>query len=186
VEVDWEVEIGPGAPIIDAYWDGFVDLRVTPALVRQLPEVNNLPALGDVLVRLNGPSSPIWTSKCDVWPVLDPDELDPYELSATARSALYGWACYIDLLPRSDQQWIVPEMAVASCKYLCWVLHAVSQPCCRVDLVVRSAVIAPGKTDNGITAYLTACGLTKAEAGTVLQTALERLVDALCSRWAIE
>ena len=27
MEADWEVEVGGGAPVIEAFWPGFVDLR---------------------------------------------------------------------------------------------------------------------------------------------------------------
>jgi len=186
VEADWEVEIGPGAPIIDARWDGFVDLRRAPQLARNLPEVENLPTLEGALVRLNSAQSPVWTAKCDVWQLTERDAIDPYEMAAPPESALHGWGCYIDLLPRSDQQWIVPEMAVSTCKYLCGVLHEIPQPCCRADLVIRRAMIAPAHTNLGITAYLTACGPTKPEANGILQMALGRLVDAVCGHSAIE
>jgi len=110
MEADWEVEIGGAAPVIDACWPGFVDLRFHPRVppdayltrARELMESANLPNLPEALVRLNGLNSsrsPIWTSKCDVWPVLDPANLDAVELDAPQQDATFGWACYIDLLP---------------------------------------------------------------------------------------
>ena len=67
MEADWEIEIGGGAPIIEAHWSGLVDLRVNPERARLLPEAQQLPALCHALVRLNAPASPVWTSKCDVF-----------------------------------------------------------------------------------------------------------------------
>jgi hypothetical protein len=185
VEADWEVEIGPGAPLIDARWPGFVDLRKIPELARQLPEVSSLRGLDDALVRLNGGNSPVWTSKCDVWP-LDTAEFDPDEMDAIPESAAYGWGCYIDLLPRNDQQWIASAMAVSWCKSICGLLRGVAISCCRADLIVRSAAITPASMDIGITAYLTACGPTAGNANRVLQAALNKFVEALCSQSTIE
>ena len=37
MEADWEVEIGGGAPVIDACWDGYVDLRFNPRMDSSLP-----------------------------------------------------------------------------------------------------------------------------------------------------
>jgi hypothetical protein len=191
MEADWEVEIGPGAPIIDASWSGFADLRREPALARQLPEADILPCLADALVRLNSARSSgrMWTAKCDVWHVAKEDAIDPYELNATPAEAASAWACYIDLLPVSDLQWRdirdpetnTPLAAVEWCKSVCERLHSATQRCCRVDLVIRNAVsntvTSQELMDIGVTVYLTACGATSNDALMSLSRALERFVD---------
>src|ERR1700741_1109000 len=159
MEADWEIEIGQEAPIqqapiqqgliqqgliqeapiIDACWPGLVDLRTNPERVRELPEVHQLPALADALVRLNATDSPVWTAKCDVWPVAEPcAEFDRFELDSPVEAAVHGLACYIDLLPVSE--WVLPEKAIASCENLCARLRSVPLRCCRVDLVIRRAL----------------------------------------------
>jgi hypothetical protein len=199
MEADWAVEIGPGSPVIEALWPGFVNLRFDPRLpsgallkrAQDLTEAADLPGLAEALVRLNSLSSPVWTSKCDVWPV-DAGEIDPYELEATPQEARFAQACYLDLLPRNnkdDRQWTTPEMAVLSCRSLCNRLHELPLSACRLDLVVRLAVIAPSfadhdltgpdLTDHGITAYLTACGATAPAARQRLALALAAFTDAL-------
>jgi len=112
MEADWEVEIGGDAPVIDACWDGFVDLRFNPRMDSSLPpdtyrkrahglaESANLPGLAEALAQLNGLHSPVWTSKCDVWPVPDAADIDAGELDAPQEDATFAWACYIDLVPR--------------------------------------------------------------------------------------
>jgi len=185
VEADWEVEIGPGAPVIDAHWPGFVDLRRTPESARQLPEVAWLPGLDDALVRLNGAHSPVWTTKCDVWP-LNAGEFDSDEMDASLASAVFGLGCYIDFLPRSEQQWSEPAMAISWCKDICGLLRAIPLSCCRVDLIIRSAALSPDQMDIGITAYLTSCGPTVEDANQALQAALNGFVDALCGRSTVE
>ena len=176
MEADWEVEIGGQAPVIQAHWTGFIDLRLAPQRARQLPEAAQLPALADTLLRLNSSSSPVWTSKCDVW---HPDTFDPDELDATPGERNCAIACYIDLLPRGDQPWPDPMHAVAACKTLCACLRVVDLRRCRADLIVRQASIAPGKLDLGVTAYFTACGSTQGEATPTLASALRIFVDAV-------
>jgi hypothetical protein len=153
MEADWEVEIGGDAPVIQVRWSGFIDLRLSPERAPQLPEAAQLPALADTLIRLNASSSPVWTSKCDVW---HPDTFDPDELDAPPGERNCFVACYIDLLPRDHQPW--PG---------------------HLDLIVRRACIAPGPLDLGVTAYFTACGLTPAAAATALASALAAFVDSL-------
>lgn len=139
-----------------------------------------MPGLADALQRLNSQHSPVWTSKCDVWPVLEP--LDADEMGTSDECTAHAWACYIDLLPRSDQQWgdqqwIVPEMVVSWCRVLTEQLRGVPLSCCRVDFIVRRAVIGPGSADIGITAYLTACGANVDAAKERLQEALGQFVE---------
>lgn len=177
MEADWEVEIGGDAPMIDAAWPGRIDLQRFPNRIAEIAEIRQIPALGEVLLRLNHPhASPVWTSKCDVWSVdvFDPDELDaPRELEQKAV------ACYIDLLPRSDQQWTFHAKAVADSKALCYRMHPVPLRSCRVDLIIRRAIIATELNDLGITAYVTACGPTFEDANGKLASALRVLADAL-------
>ncbi len=106
MEADWEVEIGGQAPIIDACWEGLVDLRRFPERAAELPEARQLAGLADALVQLNSTSSPVCTSKCDVW---RPPDVDVDELDAQPEQGNCAIACYIDLLPRNHRQWPSPE-----------------------------------------------------------------------------
>jgi len=180
MEADWEIEVGGETPVIEALWPGFVDLRRTPERAWQLAEAGDLPALGEALARLNAPGSPVWTSKCDFWPAIEATEFDPDELDARPGDAVQAMGCYIDLLPRAGQQWVMHTEAASACKYICRLLRAVPLRCCHVDLVIRRAVITPDGMDLGITAYLTSCGLTAAAATQTLQAALTAFADALC------
>ncbi len=177
MEADWELELGSGAPVIDGAWPGFIDLRVFPNRSTEIEETRLLPALGDALIRLNAHSSPVWTAKCDVWIVQEP--IDPYELDALPQSTAQTIACYIDLLPRSDQQWNDPQRAASDCKALCERLRAIPLRCCRADLVVRRAYIAPDVSDLGITAYLTGCGESEDGARQQLAMVLAAFADTL-------
>jgi hypothetical protein len=111
MEADWEFEVGGDAPLIEACWEGFIDLRQTPERARELPEAGQLSVLSQVLERLNSRSSPVWTSKCDVLPALAPEDFDSDELDAPPGCSAHGMACYIDLLPGADRQWSQPRLA---------------------------------------------------------------------------
>jgi hypothetical protein len=172
--------------VIEAQWPGFVDLRLHPEQALQLPEAAQLPALAEALANLNALASPFWTSKCDLWQVVDLAEFDPDELDAPPSCSAHAIACYIDLLPKGGRQWTLPAEAAAACKRVCSLLRAVPLRCCRVDLVVRRALIAPGQKELGITAYLTACGPSSAEAAQTLEVALAAFARVLRGQSTVE
>jgi hypothetical protein len=186
MEADCEFEVGGDAPVIDTLWPGFVDLRRTPEQARHLPEAAQLPALAEALAKLNAAASPVWTCKCDFWPRLKADELDAGELDAPPGCIAHAMGCYIDLLPRDGQQWAQPAIAAAVCKRVCSLLHAVPLGYSRIDLIIRRAFITADRMDLGITAYLTSCGSSSAEAERTLAAALMALTDALESHSTVE
>jgi hypothetical protein len=186
MEADWEFEVGGDAPVIEACWEGFIDLRRAPERARELPEAAQLSGLSQVLERLNSRSSPVWTSKCDVLPALDPEDFEADELDAPPGCSAHGMACYIDLLPKADGKWSLPALAEAECKHLCALLGGVPLRCCRVDFIIRAARVAPGVLDLGVTSYITACGPSAKEAKDVLETALSEFANALCSHATVQ
>ena len=72
-----------------------------------------------------------------------------------------------------------PEMAEKACKRICGLFNAVPLRCCRADLVIRRAFITPELMGLGVTAYMTACGESSAEAKRTLEAALAAFTDAL-------
>jgi hypothetical protein len=135
MEADWEIEIGGGAPVIEALWPGFVDLRQSPERIGEIAEAAEFPALAHLLKTLNGADSPLWTSKCDLWepeaagmgiiPAVASSETDCQELvqsdsanlevipSGSTRAAL---ACYIDLIPVKGKVFADWQQAERFCK----------------------------------------------------------------------
>jgi hypothetical protein len=184
MEADWEFEVDGEAPVIDAAWDGFVDLRLQPECANELAETAGFPALAGALTRLNSDGSPVWTSKCDMWPVIDRAEWDADELDAPPDIATHAAGCYIDLLARDEQQWLLPAVAAETCTRFCERMHSIPMGCCRADLVIRRAVVAAEKNgavemEFGITAYLTGCGASDAEAAVALEGALHAFAGAI-------
>jgi hypothetical protein len=146
VQADWEVEIGGGAPVIEVDWPGFIDLRSESehgnANARQIVEAVDFPPLADLLLALNAPGSPVWSSKCDLW------EPEPGAL-----------ACYIDLLPRAGRVFAERQQAEIFCREYLGRLNTKAQSECgtesSIDLVIRQAVA--GEDEGfGITVYLSA------------------------------
>ncbi len=176
MEADWEVEVGADAPVIDGCWEGLEDLCRNPERAMTLPESRQLAGLAEALIQLNSAGSPVWTSKCDVW---RPEEFAPDEMEASAEQGKCAIACYIDLLPRTDLQWPSPQQTIAACRSLCARLGETRLRCCRADLIVRKAWIAPDRSSIGITVYLTACGAALESAKGVLASALREVAAAV-------
>lgn len=170
------MEIGGDAPVIDAAWIGFVDLRLTPDKANALPEVSVLPSLATALVRLNAPDSSFLTAKCDVWPI---QPVDPFEFDAPPESALHALACYIDMVPRDAQSWTDHHVAANWCKQLCANLRGSGLCCCRADLVLRRAIGRLGQEPIGLSAYVSACGPTAGDAKAQLEAALAIFVGTV-------
>jgi hypothetical protein len=176
VEADWEFEIGGDAPIVEARWLGFVDLRADPRRVTELTETHHLSALAAALVRLNAIDSPVWTSKVDVF---TPESIDTDELDAPHGNASFAMACYIDLQLSSAQQRHSYSIVELFCKGLCNRLHAVLLRCCRIDLVIRRAHLPSEPDGFAVTAYLTACGSSETDAQAHLAESLLALVTTI-------
>jgi hypothetical protein len=184
MEADWEFEIGPDAPVIDASWEGLVDLAAHPENTAELPEAADFLQLAESLIRLNRLDAIVRTSKCDVWQVnLVEESLDADELDASPGMAEAAWACYVDLTAHDPQRWKNPDAIRLDCVALCSRLRLVSLRCCRTDLVIRRAVFA-GEDALGVTAYLTACGQSGEAAQNVLGKALHAFTDSVLTTLA--
>ncbi len=179
MEADWEFEVGPDAPVIDAHWDGLLDLTTHPEQAATLPESAGIPQLAGALIRLNQSGAPTQTSKCDTWQVdLNEAHLDPDELGAPTGTMQAAWACYIDLTAR-EHRWETPEAIQQDCAALTSHLRAIALRCCRADLVIRRAIFSGDKKEFGITAYLTACGPSEELAKEILGKALQAFTDSV-------
>ena len=148
MEADWEVEVGGGAPVIDALWSGldgaagFVDLRAHPERIVEIEEAANCAPLAKLLLALNAAQSSVWTSKCDVW---EPES-----------GAL---ALYLDVLPLTGEVFAELRQAEDFCRQVVRNLESAENSADgSVELVIRQAIA--GENDGfGVTAYLNAQGL---------------------------
>lgn len=174
MEADWSAEIGPDLPVIVVPWHGFVNLRKEVLDLRKISEAAGNPALADALHTLHLPGSPVFTSKCDLWP-LGAADLDPYELDAGQESARTGIACYIDILLRDPKLFAAFDLHEAWVRTAALSLRRVKQPLCRADWVLRPAVVNHHE-GYGITLYVTACSNSLSAAQSVFATALNHAI----------
>jgi len=168
--------MGGEAPIIDALWPGLVDLRRHPERIAEVAEAAAFEPLAVLLQRLNGPGSPLWTAKCDLW------EPEPGEVSGPVAARVGGThtvlASYIDLLPRRGQAFAEWREAARFCQE--WVARLTPVPLasCRAELIVRQAIA--GEADGfGVTAYISAEGTDRQAAAHALGAALAAFVFAI-------
>jgi hypothetical protein len=186
MESDWEVELGGDAPVIEAHWAGFVDLRKEPSRVEALAEVQKYPALGVALQRLNASRSPVWTAKCDFWPRLEEGSWDADEMDALAGETLCAAGCYIDLLPAESGAWTELPQAEAACRSWCAELRDRPFACGRADLILRRVWMGEDWAGIGVTAYLTACGATESAAQQRLAEGLSLFAGILNSNSTVK
>lgn len=180
MEADWEVEVGGGAPVIEAHWPGFINLRAEPVRITDVAETRAFPPLADLLLTLNSVGSPVWTSKCDVW------EPEPGAL-----------ACYVDLLPLRGEVFAEWERAEAFCRVLVKrmapraVPPSESQPgrhpilissdeigsAPTITLVVRRAITERAE-GFGVTAYFSADSGCSPDVATAIENAMVAFSNA--------
>jgi len=175
METDWSVEIGPGLPVIDAAWDGFVDLRSSPEKVGEIVEARQHPALREALLLLNGAGSPLFTTKCDCW-ALAGAEIDPDEFAASRETARVGFASYIDVVERDPSRFGSFEFHERWVREITSALRALDFPQGRVDVVVRAA--AKQESGFGLTLYAAGCGADHGAALLVWERILAAAVAA--------
>lgn len=183
MEADWEVEIGGSAPVIEAHWPGFIDLHAQPSRISDIAEAKAFPPLSDLLLALNSGSTPVWTSKCDVW------EPDPGAL-----------ACYVDLLPLRGGVFAEWERAEAFCRVLVNRIAPRASPveetepgrhpilvagdscgsAAAITLVVRRAITEQFE-GFGVTTYFSADAQCLPDAATAITAAMVAFSNALAS-----
>ncbi len=104
---EWSAECSTEDPVLVVPWkdpDGtatFVDLRANPYDFDAIPEAEHHPPLMQALRALNATRSPVFTAKCDAWP-LQSEELEHLQLNLDVEraEAPAGFASYIDLVAR--------------------------------------------------------------------------------------
>lgn len=102
---EWSVECGAEDPVLVVPWKdpagktAFVDLRENPYDFDSIPQAEQHPPLMQALRALNATRSPVFTAKCDAWP-LESEELENLQLNLDlpAAEAPAGFASYIDLV----------------------------------------------------------------------------------------
>jgi hypothetical protein len=114
---EWSVESSAEDPVLVIPWSDpadstgnrrFIDLRENPYDLDHLPEAELYPPLMHALRALNASRSPVFTAKCDAWPLIskkDGDEIEQLRLELdifedASHDASNGFVSYIDILWR--------------------------------------------------------------------------------------
>jgi len=182
METDWSVEIGDDLPRIEVPWSdaasglSFVDLRSRPDAVAEIGESIESPALWQALSVLNQPSSPVFTSKCDLW-FLSADEIDPLDFGLLSGAGA-GSGCYLDVLLRDQRAFVSFAAQELWMRELCAWLSGKDCSGTRAEFVLRPAT--QGALDGfALTSYVLAAGENATVANDHFSAALELVSMAM-------
>jgi len=142
--VDYVVELGEDDPVLELPWqseDGalqFHNLKLDPALVDRISEIDGFPELRSFLLRINTDSFPLQTLKCDTWKTQD----------ITSEEELFtaSWkaCCYVDFVFVSEPE----QQSFANhedfTKKVCALLNRAPEISASVELIIRRAVFHDG------------------------------------------
>jgi len=159
---DWSVECSAEDPVLVVPWSvaasvseagepgghiaaDFVDLRENPYDLDQIPEAEQYPPLMQALRALNAPRSPVFTAKCDAWP-LDEEELNGLRSELEIRpdgleAAAVGFASYIDLVWRDRTVFASFHQSEQLLHRLTRLAALLDQPQAMLDCVLRPAMV---------------------------------------------
>lgn len=217
---DWSVECAADDPVLVVPWSAsealsdsshggasqqatatggsqFIDLREDPYALDQIPEAEQNPPLLQALRALNAARSPVFTAKCDAWP-LDADELAALqdrldiqvgdllaqELDGESTGSACGFASYIDLLWRDRTIFASFHQSEQLLHRLARHVEPIEQPYALLDCVLRPALIDLTSPHEGfaISLYVKALGADLNAAKTVWADALASVVALLRSK----
>jgi hypothetical protein len=176
MHAEWSAECSSDDPVLVVPWQdpsgksAFVDLRANPYDFDSIAEAEQHPPLMQALRALNATRSPVFTAKCDVWP-LDPDEMthlqtnldeavpDEPALAGYARPA-HGFASYIDLLWRDRSMFASFPKHERTLRRLTRLAVPLDHPSAALECVLRPAVIDLDGAREGfaISLYVKALG----------------------------
>lgn len=188
---EWSAECGNEDPVLVVPWADpggpahFVDLRTDPYDAYLIPEAERHQPLLQALRSLNAARSPVFTAKCDVWP-LDAEELalirQNLELDESAMA--YGFASYIDLLWRDRSIFASRHRQEQILDRIIRQAQLHEAPLVLVECVMRPAVLDFGDPQEGyaVSLYVKATGSDAVHAEHEWGSALEQAVSILRSR----
>ena len=172
--MEWSTACGPDDPVLVVPWsspDGtlrWVDLRSDPDALDDISEADEHPALLAALRALNAVRSPVFTAKCDVWP-MDGEELDAVrdDLLLEPEVAQAGVSCYIDLLWRDRSVFASQHRTAQVLHRMDRLASELPHSLAKVEAILRPAVVDLDMVSEGfaITLYVKGVGVDATEAG---------------------
>jgi hypothetical protein len=188
---EWSVECAAEDPVLVVPWkdpDGkaaFVDLRANPYDFDAIPEAEHYPPLMQALRALNATRSPVFTAKCDAWP-LDSEELEQLRLNldVPTSEATAGFSSYIDLVARGRSLFTSFHKHEQLLMRLNRLADPLDRPSATLDCVLRPALVDLEGPQEGfaISLYVKAVGHTRGAAQGEWAAALDAVVALVRSK----
>ena len=191
---EWSVECSADDPVLVVPWSDpsdstgnrrFIDLRENPYDLDHLPEAERYPPLMHALRALNAPRSPVFTAKCDAWP-LDEDELNALlgNLDISADEAPAGFGSYIDILWRERSLFASFHLQEQMLHRLTRHAAPLEHPYALLDCIIRPAMVDLTGPQEGfaVSLYVKAAGHNEQTAEENWASALDAVVAVLRSK----
>ncbi len=191
---EWSAECGPADPVLVVPWSDpastvrFVDLRADPYALEEIAEAEQHPPIAQALRALNAPRSPLFTAKCDVWPITQSEELRTLSLELMLDSVpgdhLHGQGSYLDLVWRDRSIFASFHQHQHMLHRLERRITALEEPQAAAACVIRPAVLDFETVQEGfaVSLYIRALAHTAAEAESLWSRALAAVVAVLRNR----
>ncbi|MDE1154509.1 MAG: hypothetical protein PW735_02140 [Acidobacteriaceae bacterium] len=189
---EWTADCSEDSPTLVVPWADpesglhFVDLRAEPYDISEIHEIEHYPALGRALRSLNALRSPLFTAKCDAWPLEDEEMLAGLrlELDLDDTASLHGLSGYIDILWRDRALFASAHQQQDRLDKLVRRLARLTHPHASVELTLRPAVLERETVLEGfaVTVYVTAVAADAPSALREWELALEDIVTVLRAR----
>lgn len=188
---EWSAECSAEDPVLVVPWKdpngtaAFVDLRANPYDFEHVPEAEQHPPLMQALRALNATRSPVFTAKCDAWP-LHAGELQHLQLNldVSAAEVTAGFASYIDLVARERSLFTsFPQHEQMLCR-VARLATALDHPFAALECIVRPALIDLEGPQQGFafSLYIKAVGVDSHAAMDLWAEALEGAVSLIRSK----
>jgi hypothetical protein len=191
---EWSAECSADDPVLVVPWSDpsdstgnrrFIDLRENPYDLDHLPEAEHYPQLMHALRALNAARSPVFTAKCDAWP-LDPEELDVLRanLDVLAEEAAAGFGSYIDILWRERSIFASFHLQEQMLHRLTRHAAPLEHPYALLDCIIRPAMVDLTGPQEGfaVSLYVKAAGHNEQAAEENWASALDAVVAVLRSK----
>ncbi len=189
---EWSAECGADDPVLVVPWsspDGalhWIDLRDDPDALDAIAEADEHPALLASLRALNGTRSPVYTAKCDAWP-MDLGELESLraDLLLDPEVAQSGFSSYIDQLWRERSVFTSRHRMEGMLYRIDRMAAELPHSLAKLECVLRPAVAdLDGAVAEGfaLTMYVKAAGVNEIEAAERWDAALRDVSTLMRSR----
>lgn len=198
---EWSVEASADDPVLVIPWSDpsdptgnrrFIDLRENPYDLDHLPEVELYPPLMHALRALNATRSPVFTAKCDAWPLHPKDDADELEhlrlnldiLGDESNDASTGFISYIDILWRERSIFASFHQHEQLLHRLTRYAARLEHPYAMLDCIVRPALVDLTGPQEGfaLSLYIKAVGHDSQSAEENWAQALDAIVTMLRSK----